>query len=131
MKMVTLTTITQLLQLLHPDAPQLVTGVINSDGSVKLDWDTVSEAKSYLIHYADANKTDPHDAKYMGYTETNSWTLAAENVPDLATGDKLYLYVQTYDEKGVGATEAAKAQYLHDGPYLGSAWSTPTILTKQ
>lgn len=129
--MVTLTTITQLLQLLRPDAPQLVTGVINSDGSVKLDWDTVSEAKAYLIHYADANKTDPHDAKYMGYTETNSWTLAAENVPDWATGDKLYLYVQAYDEKGVGATEATKAQYLHDGPYLGSAWSTPTILTKQ
>ncbi|WP_285164375.1 hypothetical protein, partial [Mycobacterium tuberculosis] len=73
-----------MLQLPHPNAPQLVTGVINSDGSVKLDWDTVSEAKAYLIHYADANKTDPHDAKYMGYTETNSWTLSAENVPTLA-----------------------------------------------
>lgn len=121
----------QLLQLPHPNAPQLVTGVINSDGSVKLDWGAVSEAKAYLIHYADANKTDPHDAKYMGYSETNSWILSAENVPTLVTGDKLYLYVQTYDEKGVGATEVAKAQYLHDGPYIGSAWSTPTILTKQ
>ena len=66
----------------------------------------------------------------MGYTETNSWTLATEDVPELTAGDKIYLYAQTYREKGVGATDVEKARFLHDGPYTGSAWSTPIILTK-
>ncbi|MDR2059471.1 MAG: fibronectin type III domain-containing protein [Lactococcus lactis] len=116
----------------HPNAPQLVTGVINSDGSVKLNWDAVLKAKAYLIHYADANKTDPHDAKYMGYTETNSWTLATANVPTLVTGDKIYFYVQAYNVVAPsGTTEIGKAAALHDADNItGSAWSAPTILTK-
>lgn len=67
----------------------------------------------------------------MGYSETNSWTLAAKDVPTLDTGDKIYLYVQSYREKGVGADDIAKAQYLHDGPFTGSAWSTVVTLTKE
>lgn len=115
-----------------PDAPQVVTGVINSDGSIKLDWNAVLKAKAYLIHYADANKTDPHDAKYMGYTETNSWTLATAHVPTLVTGDKIYFYAQTYNVVAPsGTTEVEKAAALHDADNItGSAWSTPTILTK-
>lgn len=120
------------MKRVHPNAPQLVTGVINSDGSVKLDWDAVIDAKAYLIHYADANKTDPHDAKYMGYSETNSWTLAAADVPTLIAGDKIYFYVQTYNVVAPsGTTEVEKAAALHDADNItGSSWSVPSILTK-
>lgn len=65
----------------------------------------------------------------MGYSETNSWTLAAANVPTLTTGDKIYFYIQMYNVKGLGATEVDKARYLHDGQFIGSAWSAPVILT--
>ncbi|USI66437.1 fibronectin type III domain-containing protein [Lactococcus petauri] len=118
-------------KLLHPNAPQSVAGVINSDGSIKLGWDEVSEAQSYLIHYSGANQSDPKDAKFMGYSESNSWTLNAVDVPELEVGDKIYLYVQSYREKGIGADDIAKAQYLHDGPFTGSAWSTVVMLTKE
>lgn len=67
--------------LLHTNAPQNVTGVLNVDGSVSLSWDAVPKAKSYIPHYTDANQTDPHDANKMGYTETNSWTLPAADMP--------------------------------------------------
>ena len=67
----------------------------------------------------------------MGYTETNSWTLATGDVPELAAGDKIYLYVNTYTEKGVWATDIEIARYLHDGPYTGSAWTEPITLTKE
>lgn len=116
---------------LHPNAPQNVTGVINSDGSIKLDWDSVDEAQSYLIHYSEVNHADPKDAKFMGYSETNSWTLQAANVPVLETGDKIYFYVQAYKEKGVGADDVEKAAYLHDGEFTGSAWSEVVTLTKE
>ncbi len=65
----------------------------------------------------------------MGYSETNSWTLKAEDVPTLVAGDKIYIYVQAYSEKGVGADDVAKAQYLHDGPFTGSEWSIAVVLT--
>lgn len=66
----------------------------------------------------------------MGYTETNSWTLAAVDIPHLEVGDKIYFYIQTYNDLGVGADEVEKARYLHDGDFVGSAWSDPVILTK-
>lgn len=94
-----------------------------------MNWDEVDNAESYLIHYADANEAGPRDAEYMGYAETTSWTLATADVPTLATGDKIYLYVQTYNVKGLGATDIDKARYLHDGQFIGSAWSLPVILT--
>lgn len=67
----------------------------------------------------------------MGYSESNSWKLNAVDVPELEAGDKIYLYVQSYREKGIGADNVAKAQYLHDGPFTGSAWSTVVMLTKE
>ncbi len=111
-----------------PSAPKLVTGQIKTDGSVELDWDIVLGAKSYLIHYADANETDPHRAIYMGYSETSSWTLAAKDVPTHVAGDKIPFFVQTYNVLGVGATDVDKARNLHDNQHLtGSAWSDPYI----
>ncbi|WP_430609688.1 hypothetical protein [Enterococcus sp. DIV0876] len=65
----------------------------------------------------------------MGYSTTNKWTLAAADVPASETGDKLYFYVQAYENLGVGATDVEKAQYLHDGDFLGSAWSKSITLT--
>lgn len=115
---------------LHPKAPQNVTGVLNDDGSVVLDWDPVPGAKSYIPHYGDANISDPSQAIYMGYTETNSWTLSAADMPQLEAGDEINFYVQTYNKVGVGATDIEKARYLHDGDFLGSAWSEPIVLTK-
>ena len=65
----------------------------------------------------------------MGYSETPSWTLAAADVPALEAGDKIYLYVQTFNVKGRGANDIEKAAYLNEHE-LGSAWSDPVILTK-
>ena len=118
------------LEKLHPKAPLNPTGNFNGDGSISVSFDSVDGAKSYVIHYANANESDPHDAKMMGYSETNSWTLASENVPVLSEGDKIYIYVQTYNDLGIGADEIEKARYLHDGDFLGSAWSEPIVLAK-
>ncbi|EPF4429086.1 fibronectin type III domain-containing protein [Escherichia coli] len=118
------------LKHLHPNTPRNVTGVFNSDGSVSLSWDPVLGAKSYIPHYTDANQSDPHDANKMGYTETNSWTLSAEDMPQLETDDEIRFYIQTYNEVGEGSNDIEKARYLHDGPFTGSAWSEPIILTK-
>lgn len=104
--------------------------MVNEDGSIILIWDAVGDVQSYLIHYGGANQAEPIEAVNLGYSETNSWNLVAGDVPELTTGDEIYLYVQAYREKGVGATDAEKARFLHDGPYTGSDWSTPTILTK-
>lgn len=84
---------------------------------------------SHLIHYGDANTTDPHDAKYMGYSETNKFTLAAADIPvGATTGDKIPFYVQAY---GIiapsGVTNVEKAAALHDADVEGSAWSTPVV----
>lgn len=115
---------------LHPNAPQSVTGEIKEDGSVKLDWDAITGAKSYLIHYANANETDPHKAVFMGYSETNSWTLAAADVPTHVAGDKISFYVQAYNEVAPsGTTDVEKAAALHDGPFTGSAWSEGYLAT--
>lgn len=111
-----------MIQTEHPAKPQNVTGVINGDGSITVNWDKVEGALSYLTHYGDANQGSPLELKYMGYSETNSWTLAAENVPELQTGEFITITVQTYN---------VKAPYLHDGPFTGSAWSTAITLTKE
>lgn len=66
----------------------------------------------------------------MGYSETNSWTLAVADVPALEEGDKIYFYVQAYNELGIGTNEIEKSRYLHDGEFLGSAWSESIVLTK-
>lgn len=66
----------------------------------------------------------------MGYAETNTWKLESADVPPLETGDKLYLYVQAYNEAGTGANDVEKAAYLHDGQFTGSAWSEAVIITK-
>ncbi|MCC4043754.1 fibronectin type III domain-containing protein [Enterococcus gallinarum] len=115
---------------LRPNAPRNVTGEIKEDGSISLSWDAVEGAQSYVLHYGNANQSEPIQAVNMGYSETNSWTLATGDVPELAAGDKIYLYVQTYREKGVGITDVEKARYLHDGDFVGSAWSEPIILEK-
>lgn len=122
-----------MIQTEHPANPQNVTGVINGDGSITVNWDKVEGALSYLTHYGDANQGEPSELKYMGYSETNSWTLAAENVPELQTGEFITITVQTYNVKAPGDidTEVEKAAYLHDGPFTGSAWSTAITLTKE
>lgn len=82
-----------------------------------------------MTHYGEANQTDPHDAVYMGYTETNSWHLEAKDVPALAVGDKIYIYVQAFNAKGVGLTDVEKARDLHNNGF-GSAWGVAIVLTK-
>ncbi|WP_429940776.1 fibronectin type III domain-containing protein [Enterococcus sp. DIV0240a] len=111
-------------------APANVSGAFNEDGSISTSCDEVPDAQAYLVHYGDANVSDPSKAVKMGYTETNSWTLAAGDVPTLAEGDTINLFIQAYPVVGVGANDIEKARYLHDGNFLGSAWSEPIILTK-
>lgn len=76
-----------------------------------------------MIHYGTANVTNPHEATFMGYSETNSWKLTSGDIPAHVAGDKICFYVQTYEEKGQGANDIEKAKYLHDGEFLGSEWS--------
>lgn len=65
----------------------------------------------------------------MGYAETNSWHLDAPNVPALISGDKIYLYIQTFTDKGIGVDDIEKASSLHDH-FLGSEWTKAVVLTK-
>lgn len=102
---------------------------MNEDGSVEISWDAVDGAQAYVIHYGDANQSDPHQAVKMGYSETNNWTLAAEDVPILEAGDEIYFYVQTFNNLGEGANDIEKAAFLNENK-LGSAWSNPVVLTK-
>lgn len=113
----------------HPRTPQNVTGEFNEDGAISLHWDAVNDAKAYVIHYSNANESDPHQAIFMGYSEVTSWTLAAKDVPSLNSADKIYLYVQAFYEKGKGVNDIEKASYLNEHE-LGSAWSSPVVLTK-
>lgn len=90
----------------------------------------MSGAKSYVVHYSNTNESDPHQTTFMGYSETNEWSLATAEVPELQAGDKIYLYVQTFNEIGVGSNDIEKAAYLNENK-LGSDWSEPVILTKE
>lgn len=65
----------------------------------------------------------------MGYTETNTWTLSAADVPAHIAGDKISFFVQAYYQNGQGSTDVEKARYLHDGPFTGSAWSAGHVVT--
>lgn len=122
----------QLKKKVHPNAPLNVSGVLNSDGSITVNWDHAEGARAYLTHYGDANQGASSELKYMGYSETNSWTLAAENVPSLQDGDFILITVQTYNVKAPESikTEVEKAAYLHDGQFTGSAWSKAVQITK-
>ncbi|WP_285012441.1 fibronectin type III domain-containing protein [Lactococcus formosensis] len=97
-----------------------------------MEWDEADGALAYLTHYGDANQEAPSELKYMGYSETNFWTLAAENVPSLQEGDFILITVQTYNVKAPESikTEVEKAAYLHDGQFTGSAWSKAVQITK-
>jgi hypothetical protein len=111
------------------EIPTNVSGALNEDGSVSGAWDAVKNAKAYLVHYGDANVSDPSQAIYMGYTETTSWTLAAGDVPTLAEGDTLQLFIQAFPVVGEGANDIEKAKFLNENKF-GSEWSEPIILTK-
>lgn len=95
-----------------------------------MNWDAVNDAKAYVVHYSNANESDPHKAIFMGYSETNDWSLSTADVPELQAGDKIYLYVQTFKEVGVGSNDIEKSAYLNENK-LGSDWSEPVILTKE
>ncbi|WP_407894664.1 fibronectin type III domain-containing protein [Lacticaseibacillus sp. N501-2] len=91
-------------------------------------WSAVDGAKSYVVHYGDANKTGK-DEIYMGYSETTSWTLAASDVPAHVSGDKIMFNVMAYPEVGQGDTDIAKAAYLNTAEITGSDWSRGSSVT--
>lgn len=113
---------------MHPNAPQNPQSTLNEDDSVTISFDAVAGAKSYVIHYGNANESDPKKAIYMGYTETNTWTLSKEKLPANTAGDKIYFYVQTFNDLGEGTNDIEKAAYLNNNK-LGSAWSVPVPIT--
>ncbi|WP_438766901.1 hypothetical protein [Enterococcus sp. DIV0436a] len=45
-----------------------------------MSWNAVDGAQAYVIHYGNANESDPHEATFMGYSETTSWTLAVKDI---------------------------------------------------
>lgn len=81
-----------------------------------------------MIHYGDVGKTTG-DAVYMGYSESNSFTLDSTDVPTHSAGDKIYFYVQAFSETGAGSTGIDKAQELNAGEHLGSDWSKVASVT--
>ncbi|MCO7180449.1 fibronectin type III domain-containing protein [Lactococcus formosensis] len=107
--------------------PSVPLGVIEEDESITLTLNPVNGASSYVIHYGEANQSDPHAATFMGYSEGETWNLSKEDVPAHISGDKINFYIQAYKEKGVGTNDIEKAAYLHDGNFTGSAWSKPYI----
>lgn len=116
-------------EILHPNPPQNLTGVMNSDGSITVNFDAVPKAQAYISHYGEPNEADKSKLTFMGYSETNSWTLSKDNVPSHSVGDTFHIYLQTYNEKGQGSTDTEKAAYLHDGQYTGSSWSLEVVIT--
>lgn len=94
----------------------------NEDGSVSAKLTAVDGAKAYVIHYGDANFTDPKSSTFMGYTESTDWTLSAGDVPAHKLGDTLSFYVQAFDKVGTGSNDIEKAQYLNTKA-SGTAWS--------
>ncbi|MDG4969254.1 fibronectin type III domain-containing protein [Lactococcus lactis] len=106
----------------------MVTGVMNTEGSITVNFDAVPGAAAYVPHYGPANEADKTKLVFMGYTETTSWTLAAADVPTHKVGDKFHICVQTFNVKGVGANDIEKARDLHDN-HLGSEWSDEVVIT--
>ncbi|MDG4970108.1 fibronectin type III domain-containing protein [Lactococcus lactis] len=101
---------------------------MNADGSITVNFDAVPGAAAYVPHYGPANEADKTKMPFMGYTETNSWTLAAADVPTHKVGDKFHICVQTFEVKGTGANDIEKARDLHDN-HLGSEWSAEVVIT--
>lgn len=117
--------------LLHPNVPQNVTGVKKSNGDIEISYDNDPNALAHLIHYGDANATDKHRFIYMGYSETNKFTLKAVDIPvGAVAGDKIPFGVQAYGVVAPsGTTSVEKARALHDGPFTGSEWSAIVEVT--
>lgn len=113
-----------------PQTPTIDDGLQDNDGHIDISWIAVPGALSYLIHYGDKNDADPKNAIYMGYSETNAFSLAADDVPVAALADKIYFFIQAFNIKAPsGSTNVEKAAALHDyekaGNTQGSAWSLP------
>ncbi|WDF81811.1 hypothetical protein PQ472_07715 [Lacticaseibacillus pabuli] len=65
----------------------------------------------------------------MGYSETPTWTLAANKVPAHVAGDKITFNVMSYPEVGTGVDDVAKAAYLNAAEITGSAWADDASVT--
>lgn len=113
-----------------PNAPQSLVGEFNAANGVDLAWDAVPGVGSYVIHYGNANVTDPKQMTLMGYATGASWTLDAANVPALTDGDTISFAVMAYNEVGQGANDIEKAAWLNEHG-VGSPWSDIVKLTKQ
>lgn len=112
-------------------APLNVTGSFATNGDINLAWDKTEGALAYVIHYGDANVTDPKLATFMGYSEKNEWTLNSTDVPAHTDADKLSFYVQAFAVVGTGDTDVDKAQQLNTASDItGSAWSDVFELIK-
>lgn len=101
---------------------------MNADGGIDLTWDAVPGAKSYVIHYGFSDKTRTDD-KYMEYSEGTTYTLTADKIPAHDADAKLYFYVQSFGDVGVGNTTEAQAEYLNAGEFTGSDWSRAATVT--
>lgn len=110
---------TQLLRL-HPNAPLKPTSSGLTKNSVKLDWNDVTGAKSYVIHYG--TDTDPTKAIYMQYSEVSEFTMTDAIYGATLAGTTVNFWVQTFNKVGQGANDIAKAQWLNT-TQTGSAWS--------
>lgn len=111
----------------RPEIPKNVQATIEEDGSILASW-APDGSTSYVIHYSGANQSEPSQATMMGYSETNSWILDGSKVPVASPGDKIYIYVQGFNETGQGATDVEKAAYLNENGF-GSEWSAATSVT--
>ena len=117
--------------LLIPAIPADVIAELTEDGDLSVVWDKVTGAASYVIHYGDANVSDPKQATHLGYSETNAWALKAADVPKHTADDAIYVYVQAFGVTGTGETDADKAEQLTTATDIkGTEWSEPAIAGK-
>lgn len=105
-----------------------VTAKFNDDGSITIAWQPVDGAKAYVSHYGGPGETGTA-ANLKGYSESTSFTLAAENVPAHQSGDTIAFAIQAFPSVGSGANDVEKAEDLNAGVHLGSEWSDAVTVT--
>lgn len=87
---------------------------------MKLNWDDVSGAKSYVIHYN--TTSNPKEAIYMQYSEVSEYTMTDEIYNAALADTTVYFWVQSFNKLGEGSSDIDKAQWLNS-TQQGSEWS--------
>lgn len=75
-----------------PDAPSNVSAAVKSETSVKISWDAVKNAESYIVYYSTEKKE--------GFESYGQTTKTSATVKGLTAGTKYYFRVKTVQNVG-------------------------------